>query len=56
MDFNDPKYKEACKEAFRMFPDEVEPVDYHPLGKIVVDRGNMRFAFVSGWRYANESR
>lgn len=39
-------------EAYRLFPDEVEPVDYHPLGKIVVDRGNLRFAFLEGARFA----
>lgn len=39
-------------EAYRLFPDDVEPVDYHPAGKIVVDRGNLRFAFLEGARFA----
>lgn len=42
----------AIEEAYRIFPDEVEPVDYHPLGKIVVDRGNLRYAFLEGARFA----
>ena len=44
--------KRIIEEAFRRFPDEVEPVDYHPVGKIVVDRGNLRFAFCEGARFA----
>jgi hypothetical protein len=52
-DTDDPECIAACKEAFRLFPDEIEPVDYHPRGKIVVDRGNLRFAFIEGWRYAS---
>ena len=44
--------KKIVDEAYRRFPDEVEPVDYHPLGKIVVDRGNLRFAFCEGARFA----
>lgn len=44
--------KRLADEAYRLFPDEVEPVDYHPLGKIVVDRGNLRFAFLEGARFA----
>lgn len=43
---------EIIEEAYRLFPDEVEPVDYHPLGKIVVDRSNLRFAFVTGAQFA----
>lgn len=44
--------QKIIEEAYRMFPDEVEPVDYHPVGKIVVDRGNLRFAFLEGARFA----
>lgn len=40
-------------EAYRLFPDDVEPVDYHPAGKIVVDRGNLRYAFLEGARFAS---
>ena len=40
------------EEAYTRFPDEIEPVDYHPAGKIVVDRGNLRFAFLEGARFA----
>lgn len=47
--------KKIVDEAYRLFPDEVEPVDYHPLGKIVVDRGNLRFAFLEGARFAAPS-
>jgi hypothetical protein len=37
-------------EAYRRFPDEVEPMEGHPMGRIVVDRGNMRYAFIEGFR------
>jgi len=50
-----PKQKtrqEIIEEAYRMFPDVIEPVDYHPIGKIVVDRGNLRFAFLEGAQFA----
>ena len=44
--------KQDVEEAYKRFPDEVEPVDFHPAGKIVVDRGNLRFAFLEGIKYA----
>ena len=44
--------KKIVDEAYRRFPDEVEPIDDHPAGKIVVDRGNLRFAFIEGARFA----
>jgi hypothetical protein len=42
----------AIEEAYRLFPDDIEPVDFHPRGRIVVDRGNLRFAFMEGTRFA----
>lgn len=42
----------AAHEAYRRFPDDVEPIDDHPAGKIMVDRGNQRFAFLEGARFA----
>lgn len=40
-------------EAYRQFPDVVEPVDYHPAGKIVVDNGPLRYAFLMGAKLVN---
>ncbi len=45
-------FNPAIEEAFKRFPDDVEPIDCHPAGKIVVDRGNLRFAFIEGARFA----
>ena len=44
--------KELIDEAYRRFPDDVEPIVEHPAGKIVVDRGNLRYAFIEGARFA----
>lgn len=51
----------ALALALEMFPDEVthdyEPppgVPKHPAGKIVTDRGDLRFAFVAGFKAARE--
>lgn len=52
-DMKNPKVKSARDEAYRIFPDDAEPADYHPAGKIVVDRGNLRYAFLAGWMHAN---
>lgn len=48
----DNAYRQISEEAYKRFPDDVEPVDYHPAGKIVVDRGNLRYAFLEGARFA----
>jgi hypothetical protein len=56
MDLNNPEYKAACEEAYRQYPDDIEPVDYHPRGKIVVDRGGFRFAFIQGWLHAQKKQ
>jgi hypothetical protein len=44
--------KAAVEEAYRRFPDEVEPIPEHPAGKITVDRGSLRYAFLEGALYA----
>jgi hypothetical protein len=41
----------AVGEAYKRFPDDIEPINDHPTGKIVVDRGNLRFAFLEGARF-----
>lgn len=38
-------------EAYRRFPDVVEPCDDHPAGKIVEDKGSLRYAFLVGAEY-----
>ncbi|MGW1422676.1 hypothetical protein ACWAT4_21480 [Bradyrhizobium manausense] len=48
----DPEIKRFIEEGYRRFPDDVEPVDYHPAGKIVVDRGSLRYAFLEGALFA----
>ena len=45
--------KRFMDEGYKRFPDDVEPVDYHPAGKIVVDRGSLRFAFLEGALFAS---
>lgn len=44
--------EEAIAEAYRRFPDVVEPIPEHPKGRIAVDHGNIRYAFVEGALYA----
>lgn len=51
----------ALALALEMFPDEVTHdydtppgVPKHPAGKIVTDRGDLRFAFVAGFKAARE--
>lgn len=41
----------ALGEAHKRFPDDIEPMNNHPAGRIVVDRGNLRFAFLEGARF-----
>lgn len=55
--------EKANAHALAIFPDEVthdyEPppgVNKHPLGKIVVDRSNLRFAFVIGAQFTLEEQ
>jgi len=48
----DEQVKKFIEEGYKRFPDEVEPVDYHPAGKIVVDRGSLRYAFLEGALFA----
>lgn len=48
--------RKLADEAYRLFPDDTEPMDGHPLGKIVVDRGNLRFAFIMGANYTLRSQ
>jgi hypothetical protein len=48
----DEQVKKFMAEGYRRFPDDVEPVDYHPAGKITVDRGNLRYAFLEGALFA----
>jgi transcriptional regulator with XRE-family HTH domain len=50
---------EASRRAYLLFPDDVthdyEPppgIPKHPLGKIVVNRGAERYAFMQGWQEA----
>ena len=43
--------KHIIEEAYKRFPDETEPSE-HLLGKITVDRGNLRYAFCEGARFA----
>jgi hypothetical protein len=42
------------EEAFKRFPDQTEPSE-HPLGKVVVDNGPLRYAFLEGARFAAHS-
>lgn len=44
--------KRTVDEAYRVFPDKVEPCDDHPAGKIIVDNGPLRYAFLEGARFA----
>lgn len=46
----------AMMESFKRFPDDIEPMDDHPAGKIVVDRGNLRFAFLEGARFLQSAK
>jgi hypothetical protein len=48
----DEKVKKFMEEGYRRFPDVVEAVDYHPAGKIVTDRGSLRYAFLEGALFA----
>lgn len=48
----DEQVKKFIEEGYKRFPDDVEPVDYHPAGKIVVDRGSLRYAFLEGALFA----
>jgi len=48
----DKEVKRFIEEGYRRFPDDVEPVDYHPAGKIVTDRGSLRYAFLEGALFA----
>lgn len=44
--------KKFIDEGYRRFPDDVEPIPEHPAGRIAVDRGNLRYAFLEGALYA----
>jgi hypothetical protein len=48
----DAQVEKFIEEGYKRFPDDVEPVDYHPAGKIVVDRGSLRYAFLEGALFA----
>lgn len=48
----DDQVKEFMAEGYKRFPDDVEPIDDHPAGKITVDRGNLRYAFLEGALFA----
>lgn len=41
----------AYREAYMRFPDVTEPSE-HPLGKITVDNGSLRYAFLEGAQFA----
>ena len=46
--------KQFMAEGYKRFPDDVEAVDYHPAGKITVDRGSLRYAFLEGALFATQ--
>lgn len=48
----DEQIRKFMEEGYKRFPDDVEPVDYHPAGKITVDRGTLRYAFLEGALFA----
>ena len=48
----DDQVEEFMAEGYKRFPDDVEPVDDHPAGKIVVNRGDLRYAFLEGALFA----
>jgi hypothetical protein len=61
--------KAMMEEAYRRFPDEVRPyteqekrwlaeegIAAHPAGKIVVNRGNLRYSFCEGVRFARAAK
>lgn len=48
--------KRFIEEGYKRFPDDVEPVDYHPAGKITVDRGSLRYAFLEGAIFAARAK
>jgi len=52
----DEQIKRFIEEGYKRFPDEVEPVDYHPAGKITVDRGSLRYAFLEGAIFAAQAK
>lgn len=47
--------KDVLAEAYRRFPDEVEPIPEHQAWRITVDRGGLRYAFVAGAMFAESS-
>ena len=51
----DEQIKRFIEEGYKRFPDEVEPVDYHPAGRITVDRGSLRYAFLEGAIFAAQA-
>lgn len=48
----DDQVKQFIAEGYKRFPDDVEPIDEHPAGKIVVNRGDLRYAFLEGALFA----
>jgi hypothetical protein len=61
--------EEIVAEAYRQFPDEVREyteqeagelavlgITVHPHGRIAVDRGNLRYAFVVGAQFARDAK
>ncbi len=51
----DEQVKRFMEEGYKRFPDDVEPVDFHPAGKITVDRGSLRYAFLEGAIFAAQA-
>ena len=48
----DEQIKKFIDEGYKRFPDDVEPIAEHPAGKIVVNRGDLRYAFLEGALFA----
>lgn len=48
----DAQIEKFIEEGYKRFPDDIDPVDYHPAGKIAVDRGSLRYAFLEGALFA----
>jgi hypothetical protein len=45
--------EDRVAEAYRIFPDDVEPIEGYPAGRIVVNRGDLRYAFLAGASFAD---
>lgn len=48
----DDQTKLFMEEGYKRFPDDIEPIEEHPMGRITVDRGNLRYAFLEGALFA----